>query len=183
MYAAFLPETLARSWRLVALGTLLTIMNTVIFYMLTAYTPTFGGAVLHLAARDNLMVTLCVGASNFLWLPIMGAFRQNWAAPNAGIFQCAGAADGLSGIVVAGRRAVIQPSDGGGIVVLILVRQLQRRADRLPDGNHANRRPHCRICSCPRVRPATFCTSIVTSSTCLGSPGANQTGDDIMPWH
>ncbi len=66
-------RTLARSWRLVVLGTLLTIMNTVCFYMITAYTPTFGGAVLHLAARDNMIVTLCVGASNFFWLPIMGA--------------------------------------------------------------------------------------------------------------
>jgi MFS family permease len=66
-------RTLARSWRLVVLGTLLTIMNTVCFYMITAYTPTFGGAVLHLAARGNMIVTLCVGASNFLWLPIMGA--------------------------------------------------------------------------------------------------------------
>ena len=55
------------------LSTLLTIMNTVCFYMITAYTPTFGGAVLHLAARGNMIVTLCVGASNFLWLPIMGA--------------------------------------------------------------------------------------------------------------
>jgi len=66
-------RTLARSWRLVVLGTLLTIMNAVCFYMITAYTPTFGGAVLHLAARDNMIVTLCVGASNFFWLPIMGA--------------------------------------------------------------------------------------------------------------
>jgi MFS family permease len=48
-------------------------MNTVCFYLITAYTPTFGSAVLHLAARDSMIVTLCVGASNFLWLPIMGA--------------------------------------------------------------------------------------------------------------
>ena len=64
---------LASNWRLVALGTLLTIMNTVCFYLITAYTPTFGGTVLHLAPRDTMTVTLCVGASNFLWLPIMGA--------------------------------------------------------------------------------------------------------------
>jgi MFS family permease len=64
---------LARSWRLIALGTLLTIMNTVCFYLITAYTPTFGGTVLHLAAKDYMTVTLCVGASNFFWLPIMGA--------------------------------------------------------------------------------------------------------------
>jgi len=41
--------------------------------MITAYTPTFGGTVLRLAAKDSMIVTLCVGASNFLWLPIMGA--------------------------------------------------------------------------------------------------------------
>jgi len=66
-------RTLARSWRLVALGTLLTIMNTVCFYLITAYTPTFAGTVLHLAPKDYMTVTLCVGASNFFWLPIMGA--------------------------------------------------------------------------------------------------------------
>ncbi len=65
--------TLASSWRLVVLGTLLTIMNTVCFYLITAYTPTFGGTVLHLSAKTNMIVTLCVGASNFFWLPIMGA--------------------------------------------------------------------------------------------------------------
>ena len=32
---------------------------------------------------------------------------------------------------MAGSRTVIQPADGGGIVVLVLVRQLQRRADRV----------------------------------------------------
>jgi MFS family permease len=58
---------------LLALSILLMTMNTVCFYMITAYTPTFGGAVLHLAAKDNMIVTLCVGASNFFWIPIMGA--------------------------------------------------------------------------------------------------------------
>ena len=37
------------------------------------WSPTFGGTVLHLAAKDYMTVTLCVGASNFFWLPIMGA--------------------------------------------------------------------------------------------------------------
>jgi len=40
-----------------------------VFYMITAYTPTFGNAVLHLANVDSLIVTLCVGASNLFWLP------------------------------------------------------------------------------------------------------------------
>jgi MFS family permease len=69
-------RTLARNWRLVVLATLLTTLNTVSFYMITAYTPTFGGAVLHLAPKDNMIVTLCVGASNLFWLPIMGAFSD-----------------------------------------------------------------------------------------------------------
>jgi MFS family permease len=51
-------------------------MTTVSFYMITAYTPTFGSAVLHLASGDGLIVTLWVGASNLMWLPIMGALSD-----------------------------------------------------------------------------------------------------------
>jgi len=51
-------------------------MTTVSFYMITAYTPTFGNSVLHLANIDSLVVTLCVGASNLFWLPIMGALSD-----------------------------------------------------------------------------------------------------------
>ena len=51
-------------------------MTTVSFYMITAYTPTFGNSVLHLADMDSLIVTLCVGASNLLWLPVMGALSD-----------------------------------------------------------------------------------------------------------
>jgi MFS family permease len=51
-------------------------MTTVSFYMITAYTPTFGNSVLHLASIDSLVVTLCVGASNLFWLPIMGALSD-----------------------------------------------------------------------------------------------------------
>jgi MFS transporter, MHS family, citrate/tricarballylate:H+ symporter len=66
-------RTLASNWKVVALGTMLSVMGTVSFYMITAYTPTFGSSVLHLAAKDNMMVTLCGGASNFFWLPLGGA--------------------------------------------------------------------------------------------------------------
>jgi MFS family permease len=51
-------------------------MTTVSFYMITAYTPTFGSSVLHLASIDSLIVTLCVGASNLFWLPVMGALSD-----------------------------------------------------------------------------------------------------------
>ena len=69
-------RTLAAHWTLVLRGMLLTIMTTVSFYMITAYTPTFGSAVLHFAPRDNMIVTLCVGASNFFWIPISGALSD-----------------------------------------------------------------------------------------------------------
>ncbi len=69
-------RSLKINWRIVLVGTLLVTMTTVSFYMITAYTPTFGGSVLHLAATDSLVVTLCVGASNLFWLPIMGALSD-----------------------------------------------------------------------------------------------------------
>jgi MFS family permease len=55
---------------------MLVTMTTVSFYMITAYTPTFGSSVLHLASMGTLLVTLCVGASNLFWLPIMGALSD-----------------------------------------------------------------------------------------------------------
>jgi len=48
-------------------------MTTVSFYFITAYTPTFGSSVLHLSNLVSLIVMLCVGASNLIWLPLMGA--------------------------------------------------------------------------------------------------------------
>jgi MHS family citrate/tricarballylate:H+ symporter-like MFS transporter len=40
------------------------------------YTPTFGKSVLKLSTEDALLVTLCVGLSNFIWLPVMGALSD-----------------------------------------------------------------------------------------------------------
>jgi metabolite-proton symporter len=64
------------NWRVVLLGMMLATMTTVAFYTITTYTPTFGKNVLHLAERDGLRVTLCVGISNLFWLPIMGALSD-----------------------------------------------------------------------------------------------------------
>jgi metabolite-proton symporter len=63
----------AANWRLVLAGMLMTTMTTVSFYFITAYTPTFGTQQLHLSSTASLVVTLCVGASNLIWLPVMGA--------------------------------------------------------------------------------------------------------------
>jgi MFS family permease len=69
-------RSLGKNWQIVLVGTLMVTMTTVSFYMITAYTPTFGSSVLHLASMDSLIVTLCVGASNLFWLPIMGALSD-----------------------------------------------------------------------------------------------------------
>jgi len=69
-------SSIAANWRVVILGTMLVTMTTVSFYMITAYTPTFGQSTLHLASRDTLIVTLCVGVSNLFWLPLMGALSD-----------------------------------------------------------------------------------------------------------
>ncbi len=65
--------SMALNWRLVGMGMMMVIMTTVSFYLITAYTPTFGRTVLHLTATDALLVTLCVGVSNLFWLPVAGA--------------------------------------------------------------------------------------------------------------
>ena len=63
-------------WRLVLGGALMVSMTTVSFYLITVYTPTYGKAVLKLSAADSLMVTLCVGLSNFIWLPLIAALSD-----------------------------------------------------------------------------------------------------------
>jgi Na+/melibiose symporter-like transporter len=69
-------RSLSSNWRIVLVGTFMVTMTTVSFYMITAYTPTFGNSVLHLASTGSLIVTLCVGASNLFWLPVMGALSD-----------------------------------------------------------------------------------------------------------
>jgi MFS family permease len=69
-------RSLTANWAVVFVGTMMVTMTTVSFYMITAYTPTFGNSVLHLASIDSLVVTLCVGASNLFWLPVMGALSD-----------------------------------------------------------------------------------------------------------
>ncbi len=64
------------NWLLVVSGMLLVSMTTVSFYLITVYTPTYGRSVLHLSTTDSLVVTLCVGISNFFWLPVMGALSD-----------------------------------------------------------------------------------------------------------
>ncbi len=64
------------NWRVVLLGMAMVVMTTVSFYLITAYTPTFGKQVLKLGDLEVLIVTVCVGLSNLFWLPVSGALSD-----------------------------------------------------------------------------------------------------------
>lgn len=61
---------------IVIAGMMMVVMTTVSFYLITAYTPTFGKTVLKMSVVDTLIVTVCIGISNLIWLPIMGALSD-----------------------------------------------------------------------------------------------------------
>jgi len=63
-------------WQIVLAGMMLVVMTTVSFYLITVYTPTYSKSVLNLAEIDGLIVTFCVGLSNCIWLPVMGALSD-----------------------------------------------------------------------------------------------------------
>jgi len=69
-------RSMAANWSVVLEGMLLVAMTTTTFYLITVYTPTFGKTVLKLSSADSLIVALCVGISNFCWLPIGGALSD-----------------------------------------------------------------------------------------------------------
>ncbi|MDY7565363.1 MFS transporter [Pseudomonas sp. RTC3] len=69
-------NTLMQNWGIVVAGMLMVAMTTTAFYLITVYAPTFGKTVLNLSTADALMVTLLVGVSNFIWLPIGGALSD-----------------------------------------------------------------------------------------------------------
>jgi MFS family permease len=69
-------RSVVANWRLIVLGTMMATMTTVCFYLVTTYTPTFGSRELHLGSTGTLVVTLCVGACNFLVLPISGSLSD-----------------------------------------------------------------------------------------------------------
>ena len=70
-------RSMIANWQVVIAGMLMVAMTTTAFYLITVYTPTFGKSVLHLTARDALIVTFCIGISNFVWLPIGGAWSDH----------------------------------------------------------------------------------------------------------
>jgi MFS family permease len=71
---------LAANWKLVANGVALTVMTTTSFYLITAYTPTYARAALHMGPSEVFLVTLLVGLSNLAWLPVGGIFTDRYGA-------------------------------------------------------------------------------------------------------
>jgi MHS family citrate/tricarballylate:H+ symporter-like MFS transporter len=69
-------HAITRNWPLIGAGMMMVVMTTVSFYLITVYTPTFGKQVLKLDSTDALVVTFCVGLSNFILLPVMGALSD-----------------------------------------------------------------------------------------------------------
>lgn len=67
---------LARDWRIVLLAVLLVTLTSVMFYLITAYTPTFGKRELGLTDMDSFVCTVAVGIANFIWIPLMGALSD-----------------------------------------------------------------------------------------------------------
>jgi len=81
-------KSLVNNWPLVMAGMMLIVMTTVSFYLITVYTPTFGKSVMQLSIIDSLLITLFVGVSNLIWLPLMGALSDKigrW--PIMGLFS------------------------------------------------------------------------------------------------
>jgi MFS family permease len=69
-------RSIALHWRPVLFGSMLAVLTTVAFYLITAYTPTFGTHVLQLSTQASLAVSVCVGTLNFILLPIMGSLSD-----------------------------------------------------------------------------------------------------------
>jgi MFS family permease len=65
-------------WALILAGMLMVVTTTVMFYMITAFTPTFGKTVLMMSDKQSFFVTLCVGISNLFWLPVMGSLSDRY---------------------------------------------------------------------------------------------------------
>jgi MFS family permease len=69
-------RSLVANRRIVLPAVLIVALSNVGFYLITAYTPTFGEKTLRLNNTSVQVVLLCVGFSNFIWLPVMGALSD-----------------------------------------------------------------------------------------------------------
>jgi MFS family permease len=71
---------LGANWALIVTGMALSVLTTTSFYLITAYTPTFGQQVLQMTPEDSYRVTIVVAASNLFWLPVGGLLNDRFGA-------------------------------------------------------------------------------------------------------
>ena len=68
-------STLA-NFPLIAGCSMMVMLTTVSFYMITAYTPTYAKDVIHLSGAKAFFITMCIGLANFIFLPLMGTLSD-----------------------------------------------------------------------------------------------------------
>ncbi len=139
-------RSIGQNFGIVLAGMALVVMTTVSFYLITAYTPTFGKAELNLSDLDALLVTVCIGLSNFFLAACDGGvFRQDRTQTPAARCDDPGDPDRLSGAVLAGGEPQLQPFADRRAVVVVPVWIVQRCHGGGLDGNHAGRGAHHRF--------------------------------------
>ena len=127
---------------------MLVVMTTVSFYAITVYTPTFGRSVLKLTTTDSLIVTFCVGLSNFFWLPVMGALSDRIGRkPILMVFSALTLLTAYPALAWLVAHPTFREHADGAAVAVVPVRQLQRR-----DGGGADRDRAGRRCAPPGSR-------------------------------
>src|SRR4029453_11900050 len=111
--------------------------------MIRAYTPRFGSPVLHLTSGDSLIVTLCVGASNLMWLPVMGALSDRIGRRPL-LVGCTLMlmGTGYPAMLWLGGLPALLEAARRGALVLVPVWQLQRRDGGVSHRDHARRSTH-----------------------------------------
>ncbi|MEI5997870.1 MFS transporter [Paraburkholderia bengalensis] len=68
--------SLARNWRVILGSTMLVSLTSIMFYLITAYTPTFGREELGLKPIDTFYVTTCVALTTFVMIPVMATLSD-----------------------------------------------------------------------------------------------------------
>ena len=129
---------LAANWTLVANGVALTVMTTTSFYLITAYTPTYARAALHMAPNMVFLVTLLVGLSNLAWLPVGGIFTDRYGArPLMLMVTAAALLTAYPAMVWLVDAPELRQAPRRAAALFGLFRALQRRADPASGRDHA----------------------------------------------
>lgn len=69
--AGELFRSLGANWKIIFWSMLLVTLTSIMFYLITAYTPTFGRVELGLKPIDTFWVTICVALTTFTMIPVM----------------------------------------------------------------------------------------------------------------